>query len=171
MSPKAGVKHHTMLSVSEEMNERLVVASAPTKTFNIPGVIVSYMIIPNEDLRNRIGAVIDRIGMHNPNIFAVTAVETAYTKCDDWYEAVKKYIDENEAFTRAFSGAAYLSARGNVPALDRLSGYRINGTAIGRVVPEKGKCVCLYGKRIRGSRKRMYSTECGVSEKCVIRSI
>ena len=60
------------------------------------------MIIPNEDLRNRIAAVIDRIGMHNPNIFAVTAVETAYTKCDDWYEAVKKYIDENEAFTRAF---------------------------------------------------------------------
>ena len=99
---KAGVKHHTMLSVSEEMNERLVVASAPTKTFNIPGVIVSYMIIPNEDLRNRIAAVIDRIGMHNPNIFAVTAVETAYTKCDDWYEAVKKYIDENEAFTKAF---------------------------------------------------------------------
>ena len=99
---KAGVKHETTLSVTEEINDRLILASSPTKTFNIPGVIVSYMIIPNEELRKKIEADIDRIGMHNPTIFAVTAVEKAYTECDDWYEAVKKYIDDNEAFTRDF---------------------------------------------------------------------
>ena len=99
---KAGVKHETTLSVTEEINDRLILASSPTKTFNIPGVIVSYMIIPNEELRKKIEADIDRIGMHNPTIFAVTAVEKAYTECDDWYEAVKKYIDDNEAFTREF---------------------------------------------------------------------
>ena len=99
---KAGVKHQTALSVSEDINDRLILASSPTKTFNIPGVIVSYMIIPNEKLRNIIEADIDRIGMHNPTIFAVTAVEKAYTECDDWYEAVKKYIDDNETFTREF---------------------------------------------------------------------
>lgn len=102
---KAGVKHQTALSVSEDINDRLILASSPTKTFNIPGVIVSYMIIPNEKLRNIIEADIDRIGMHNPTIFAVTAVEKAYTECDDWYEAVKKYIDDNETFTREFCGA------------------------------------------------------------------
>ena len=99
---KAGVKHQTALSVSEDINDRLILASSPTKTFNIPGVIVSYMIIPNEKLRNIIEADIDRIGMHNPTIFAVPAVEKAYTECDDWYEAVKKYIDDNETFTREF---------------------------------------------------------------------
>ena len=60
------------------------------------------MIIPNEKLRKMIEVDIDRIGMHNPTIFAVTAVEKAYTECDDWYEAVKKYIDDNETFTRDF---------------------------------------------------------------------
>ena len=99
---KAGVKHQTALSVTEDINDRLIVANSPTKTFNIPGVIVSYMIIPNEKLRKMIEADIDRIGMHNPTIFAVTAVEKAYTECDDWYEAVKKYIDDNETFTRDF---------------------------------------------------------------------
>lgn len=99
---KSGLKHHTTLDISKEMNERIIVANSPTKTFNIPGVIVSYMIIPNENIRKEIEATIDRIGMHNPTIFAVPAVEKAYTECDDWYDAVKEYIDENEIFTRDF---------------------------------------------------------------------
>ena len=76
---KSGLKHHTTLDISKEMNERIIVANSPTKTFNIPGVIVSYMIIPNENIRKEIEATIDRIGMHNPTIFAVPAVEKAYT--------------------------------------------------------------------------------------------
>ena len=96
------MKHQSTLSVTEDVNDRLILATSPAKTFNIPGVIVSYMIIPNEELRSRIAADIDRIGMHNPTIFAVTAVEKAYTECDDWYEAVKKYIDENEKYTRSY---------------------------------------------------------------------
>lgn len=97
-----GVTHHTTLGITEDINDRLILATSPAKTFNIPGVIVSYMIIPNEALRRQITGTIDRIGMHNPTIFAVTAVEKAYTECDDWYEAVKAYIDDNEAFTRAY---------------------------------------------------------------------
>ena len=88
--------------MTEDINERLILATSPAKTFNIPGVIVSYMIIPNRELREQIEATIDRIGMHNPTIFAVTAVEKAYTECDEWYETVKKYIDENEKFTRDY---------------------------------------------------------------------
>ena len=92
---KAGVRHQTALDVTEEMNDRLILASSPTKTFNIPGVIVSYMIIPNEKLRKEIEVTIDRIGMHNPTIFAVTAVEKAYTECDDWLRGLKDYLEES----------------------------------------------------------------------------
>lgn len=97
-----GMTHHTTLGITEDINDRLILVTSPSKTFNIPGVIVSYMIIPNEELRRKIAGTIDRIGMHNPTIFAVTAVEKAYTECDEWYEAVKAYIDDNEAFTRAY---------------------------------------------------------------------
>ena len=98
----SGVQHHPFLEASAEVRERLILASSPAKTFNIPGVIVSYMIIPNEQIREKIKADIDRIGMHNPTIFAVTAVEKAYTECDEWYESLKRYLDENEAFTRKY---------------------------------------------------------------------
>lgn len=97
-----GYKFTSALSLSSEVLERLVVATSLTKTFNIPGVIISYMIIPNLELREKIQNYIDRLGMHNPNIFAATAVEVAYTKCDDWYEEMLQYIDENEAFTRTY---------------------------------------------------------------------
>ena len=70
-----GVTFTTALTLSETVRERLIVATSLTKTFNVPGVIVSYMIVPNEEIRSRIAQTIDRIGMHNPTIFAVAAVE------------------------------------------------------------------------------------------------
>lgn len=97
-----GIEFVSALSLSEEVRERLVVATSLTKTFNIPGIIVSYLVIPNEELRRKVSACIDRVGMHNPTVFAVAAVETAYTQCDDWYEAMLSYIDENERFTRQY---------------------------------------------------------------------
>lgn len=90
------------LSLPESVRSRLVVATAPTKTFNIPGVILSYLVVPEESLRQKICASIDRIGMHNPTIFAVAAAETAYNLCDDWYQAMLEYINGNEAFTRKY---------------------------------------------------------------------
>ena len=65
-----GVTFTTALTLSETVRERLIVATSLTKTFNVPGVIVSYMIVPDEEIRSRIAQTIDRIGMHNPTIFA-----------------------------------------------------------------------------------------------------
>ena len=97
-----GVEFISTLSLKEEIRNLLVVAASPTKTFNIPGVILSYLVIPNSNLRQKIQDDINRIGMHNPTIFAVEAAEKAYTACDDWYEEVLSYINENEAYTRSF---------------------------------------------------------------------
>lgn len=92
-----GVNHCSTLTLSE-IHDRLIYASSLTKTFNIPGVIISYMIIPNQELREKIEQSIDKIGMHNPNIFSVVALEAAYNHCDDWLVAVNEYINDNEDF-------------------------------------------------------------------------
>lgn len=99
---RKGIESRTVLSLAGKIRDRLIVASSLTKTFNVPGVIVSYMIIPDKKLRERIRTVIDRIGMHNPSIFAVAAVEKGYTQCDDWYEEMLDYIDGNEDYVRAY---------------------------------------------------------------------
>ena len=97
-----GVTFTTALTLSEAVRERLIVATSLTKTFNVPGVIVSYMIVPNEEIRSRIAQIIDRIGMHNPTIFAVAAVEHGYMECEEWYQQMLDYVNENEKFTREF---------------------------------------------------------------------
>lgn len=97
-----GYNFTSALTLPREILDRLVIATSLTKTFNIPGVIVSYMIIPNEKHRQRVKDEIDCLGMHNPTIFAVKAVEIGYTECRDWYEQMISYIDENEAFTRSY---------------------------------------------------------------------
>ena len=97
-----GVTFTTALTLSETVRERLIVATSLTKTFNVPGVIVSYMIVPDEEIRSRIAQTIDRIGMHNPTIFAVAAVEHGYMECEEWYRQMLAYVNENETFTREF---------------------------------------------------------------------
>lgn len=98
----SGVKFISALSLSEKVRERLIVAASPTKTFNIPGFILSYLIIPNEKYRNRIKKEIDRVGMHNPTIFSASVIGCAYQQCDEWYKAMLSYIDENDKFTREY---------------------------------------------------------------------
>ena len=97
-----GVEFVSALSLSEEVRKRLIVASSPTKTFNIPGFILSYLIIPNQEYRVVVKREIDRIGMHNPTIFSAAVAGCAYQQCDDWYKAMLSYIDENDKFTRAY---------------------------------------------------------------------
>ena len=97
-----GVTFTTALTLSETVRERLIVATSLTKTFNVPGVIVSYMIVPDEEIRSRIAQTIDRIGMHKPTIFAVAAVEHGYMECEEWYRQMLAYVNENETFTREF---------------------------------------------------------------------
>ena len=92
----------TALLLKESVRQRLIVASSLTKTFNIPGIIVSYLVIPNESLRSKLKDDIDRIGMHNPNVFSVVAVEEGYQHCDDWYYAMLDYVNQNETFTRQY---------------------------------------------------------------------
>lgn len=99
---KNGTFFHSIMELPSTIKERTICATSLTKTFNIPGVIVSYMLVPNESIRNKIREAIDRIGMHNPTIFSVAAVETGYTQCDEWYKEMLAYIDRNESFTREY---------------------------------------------------------------------
>lgn len=99
---RKGASFHTALKLSGQLGEQLVVASSPAKTFNIPGMIVSFLIIPEEGIRKRVEWEIYRVGMHNPTAFAQEALCAAYTECGKWHEAALEYIDENEDFVRSF---------------------------------------------------------------------
>lgn len=92
---KEGYQFHSMLQFAEELNGQLIVCNSITKTFNVPGVILSNMVIPDEKIRTKMKEIIHRWGLHNPNIFAAGILEAAYTKCDDWIPQVNAYLEGN----------------------------------------------------------------------------
>jgi cystathionine beta-lyase len=94
--------HTSILQIEGNIQDYLICANSITKTFNVPGIIVSYMIIPNNEIRTKVANDIDRIGIHNPNIFSLAAIEAGYNYCDDWLKDVCAYIDNNDKMVRDY---------------------------------------------------------------------
>ena len=87
------------------INENAVIATAPTKTFNIAGLHVSNLFVKNEDLRDRLKAEMDRAGNSGLTAPGIVACQSAYTKGTAWLEALKAYLEENIRITQDFLAA------------------------------------------------------------------
>lgn len=92
------VKFTSVLELDKKYQDNIILASSPAKTFNIPGLVGSFLVISNFKLRAPFKAQISRIGEHNPNAFFNVALTTAYTKCDDYITELREYLDKNEAY-------------------------------------------------------------------------
>ena len=99
---KKGHKFVSCLYFQEDLQGRMIVCNSITKTFNVPGVILSNLLIPDQGIRERMKETMDRWGLHNPNIFAAGIMEAAYTQCDEWIEQVNTYLDENYEFLKKY---------------------------------------------------------------------
>ena len=99
---KKGHKFVSCLHFREDLQGRMIVCNSITKTFNVPGVILSNLLIPDQGIRERMKETMDRWGLHNPNIFAAGIMEAAYTQCDEWIEQVNAYLDENYEFLKKY---------------------------------------------------------------------
>lgn len=95
-----GHRHTPFAAVSEEFAQNSIVCMAPSKTFNLPGLEASSIIIPGKKLRKAFREA--RAGVPGPNLFGLTAMEAAYRHGDEWLEQVLAYIEGNLEFTLDF---------------------------------------------------------------------
>ncbi|MDR1678405.1 MAG: pyridoxal phosphate-dependent aminotransferase [Prevotellaceae bacterium] len=84
------------------INENAVIATAPSKTFNLAGLQVSNIFVKNEDLRNKLQAEIGRSGYHQLNTLGIIACQSAYTKGGAWLDELKAYLTENIRLVQEF---------------------------------------------------------------------
>lgn len=74
--------------------KRLITCMAPSKTFNLAGMMISNVIIRDENLR---GIWLDRhYNFDNP--LSIAAAQAAYEKGETWLEELRIYLDENFRF-------------------------------------------------------------------------
>lgn len=90
-----GHKHHVMANVAPDIQDRLVMMTAATKTFNIAGSHTGNVIIADDALRSRFATVMMSLGI-SPNSFGLNMVEAAYSaEGAEWVDALNLYLDGN----------------------------------------------------------------------------
>lgn len=82
--------------------DKMIVANSPSKTFNIPGLEISNIIIENSKIRDRFKVILIQNGIHNPNYFSIPAIEAAYGDSYNWMLAIKQDIKENMILIKNF---------------------------------------------------------------------
>ena len=84
------------------INDNAIVATAPSKTFNLAGLQISNMFVKNEDSRKKIIAEISRSGYSQLGTLGLVSCQSAYTKGAAWLAGLKTYLEENIRFVREF---------------------------------------------------------------------
>ena len=89
-------KPNKIYSVGNYLNdyEKIIVCTAPSKTFNVAGLCDSNIIIKNKELREELEEELNNYSIEC-NVFGLTACLAAYTKGDKWAEKQNEYIYEN----------------------------------------------------------------------------
>ncbi len=86
---------HTPMALIEGIDDRLVMMTAVTKTFNIAGCHSGNVIIPNDDLRAAFAARMAALGM-SPNSFGLFMATAAYSpEGAAWVDELCAYLDGN----------------------------------------------------------------------------
>lgn len=92
--------HYNPMGLVESVQDKLVVYTAISKSFNLAGLHQSAIIIPNRELRAKVDAALKGAWIMGPNIMAFTAMEAAYTYGDTWEDEVNAYISENVRYVQ-----------------------------------------------------------------------
>lgn len=91
-------QHSPFASVCPEAADVSISFLAPSKTFNIAGIVSSYCIIQNEDIRKRFFKYVEDCEIDCPSIFSIEATMAAYTKGAQWRRAMMDYLKGNIDF-------------------------------------------------------------------------
>ena len=97
-----GNKHIPFASVSDEAAQISITFGAPSKTFNIAGIVSSYAIVPNDSLRRRFYTWLEANELNDPPLFSPIATIAAYTQGEDYRQQMLSYIEDNIRFVEDY---------------------------------------------------------------------
>lgn len=94
--------HKVFASVKKEYEDISVICTSPSKTFNLASMLISNIFIPNRQLKARFRKQVDAAGISQLNVLGLTATQAAYTKGEEWYQAMHAYVKENIAYVKQY---------------------------------------------------------------------
>lgn len=90
-----GKPHIPFLEVSDDAREVGIMLGAPSKTFNIPGLVSSWMVVKNPEMRARYYNWLEVNEFSAPVLISTIGAEAAYTTGEAWLDQMLAYVQEN----------------------------------------------------------------------------
>lgn len=104
-------RHIPFASVSEEAARCSITFGAPSKTFNIAGIVSSYSIIPSDTLRAKFYEWLAANEFNEPTLFAPIATMAAFSpEGEQWRKEMLSYVEGNIGYVADF-------CRENIPGI------------------------------------------------------
>ena len=97
-----GNRHIPFATVSDEAAQISITFGAPSKTFNIAGIVSSYAIVPNPTLRRRFYTWLEANELNDPPLFAPIATIAAYQQGEEWRRQMLRYVEDNILFVEEY---------------------------------------------------------------------
>ncbi len=91
-------KHIPFATVSPQAEACSITFGAPSKTFNIAGIVSSYAIVPNDKLRNKFYGWLTANELNTPTMFATIATIEAFKFGEVWRQEMLRYVERNIDF-------------------------------------------------------------------------
>jgi cysteine-S-conjugate beta-lyase len=99
-------KHIPFASLGEKFAENSITCTAPSKTFNLPGLQSANVFVPNRRLREELHRQYERNVFELVNVMGMVAAEAAYVHGEPWLEEMLVYLRANHAhFARSINEA------------------------------------------------------------------
>ncbi len=115
-------QHHIPLGKVMPDYKRLVTCMAPSKTFNLAGMMISNVLIRDEGLK---AIWLDKhYNFDNP--LSIAAAQAAYEKGEPWLEELRDYLDENFRFVGEYLGEHLPEAKYRVSEATYLAWVDLN---------------------------------------------
>ncbi len=140
-------KQHLPLAKLYPNESKIITCMAPSKTFNLAGMMFANIIIPDPELRARWQARTEPFA----NPLSLAAAQGVYTNGEQWLRDLKTYLDQNLADMQAILAAELPAAKFTIPdatylAWVDLSAYVPAGTNLTRLFLEKAGVIVEGGE-------------------------
>ncbi len=90
-----GNKHVPFATVSEKAAQCSITFGAPSKTFNIAGIVSSYSIVPNPEIRKKFYSWLAANELNEAPMFSPIATIAAFEQGEQWRREMLAYVEDN----------------------------------------------------------------------------
>ncbi len=144
-------KHFVFANLKKEYEKISITCTSPSKTFNLASMLMSNIFIPDAGLRQLFCHEIDAAGISQLSVMGLVACETAYSKGEEWYQAMLSYVAANIEFARNYveenlPGVQMTDHEGTYLIWLDFSGTGLNADEVDDLIVNKAKLWLDSGK-------------------------